>query len=81
MASIPPLLDLGTARQLAQQYVGAAMKVVACWQPPQSMYFDPPEDCFYFAILERVPTRVGGTPHVAVGRRTGKVFDIGAIGE
>jgi len=32
-------------------------------------------------VFERIPTRVGGTRHIAVGRRTGKVVDIGLIGE
>lgn len=32
-------------------------------------------------VVERIPTRVGGTRHIAVGRRTGKVVDIGLIGE
>lgn len=34
----PALLDLGTARQLVQEHVGADMRVTACWQRPEGIY-------------------------------------------
>lgn len=76
-----PLLDLGTARRIAQQHVGPNMQVTACWQPPAPMYHKPAEDSFYFTIVDNACSHIGGTRHVAVDRRTGIVIEIGTFGE
>lgn len=84
MEDAPALLDLGTARQIVQRHYGSDREVTACWQPPQGMYRafdDVDEHRFYFSISERKTRHVGGTPHVAVDRRTGTIVDIGCIGE
>lgn len=78
------LLDIAAARRLVREYVGQAKEVTACWQPPEGLYRAVPEDddcIFYFAILDSKPAHVGGTPHVAVDRRTGEITDLGRLGE
>lgn len=87
-AKSPALLDLGTARRLAQEHVGADMHVIACWQRPEGIYrpsFNENEsgadDNFYFAVVEAFPTRIGATRHIAVDRRTGTISELGRIGE
>ena len=83
-----PLLDLAAARRLVQRHVGEGMQVIACWERPKVLYrvsFNEDEDdsdgSFYFAVVEDIPRRVGGTRHVAVDRRTGAVTELGMIGE
>lgn len=51
--------------------------------PPEGVYRAVPEDdyIFCFAILDSDPAHVGGTPHVAVDRRTGAVAALGILGE
>jgi hypothetical protein len=83
-----PRLDLGTARRAAQRFVGGSCELIACWQRPDNLYIvqsdDADDDCtfyFYFTVIERARMHVGGTRHVAVNRRSGKVTDLGRLGE
>jgi hypothetical protein len=84
----PALLDLGTARRIAQEHVGADMRVTACWQRPEGIYGPSSnetdgadDDNFYFEVLEAFPKRIGATRHIAVDRRTGAIAEIGRLGE
>ena len=82
MPSTTPLLDLATARQIAQRHVGESMKVTACWQRPEGpLLIHPDGEIFCFAVFERLSTRVGGTWHIAVDRSSGAVSELGTIGE
>lgn len=87
-ATSPALLDLGTARRIAQEHVGADMRVTACWQPPEGIYRTSlnetegaDDHIFYFAVVEAIQKAVGGTRHVAVDRKTGAIIELGSIGE
>lgn len=88
VATSPALLDLGTARRIAQEHVGADMRVTACWQRPEGIYgpsFNETDgaddDNFDFEVLEAFPKRIGATRHIAVDRRTGKIMELGTLGE
>lgn len=64
------------------------MRLTACWQRPEGIYgpsFNETDggydDTFYFAVLEAFPKRIGATRHIAVNRRTGKITELGMLGE
>lgn len=80
-----PLLDIATARRIAQRHVGESAQVNVCWQRPEGIYTIHASDDdvnFYFAILEPLHhLGVGGTRHIAVDRSTGAVRELGMLGE
>lgn len=72
---------MGAARKIAEAYVGQRMQLAACWQPPTGIYQTTnDQSMFYFVAIDPTAHKVGGTLHISVDRRDGRVAEF-MVGE